>query len=137
MASRTRAAAAGGAAAAEASLAEDSNMGFSLTEASGDVVVGAAIFRRGENLAGGTYLHQLAHEHESGDIRYAGGLLQVVRDHDDAILLPQALQRLLDPQGRDGIERRGRLIEQQHLGLDCNGARDAQPLLLSAGQAAA
>ena len=44
---------------------------------------------------------------------------------------------LLDSRGRDRVERRGRLVEQQHLGLYRDAARDAQPLLLAARKARA
>ena len=33
-----------------------------------------------------------------------------------------------------GIERRGRLVEQHQLGLQCERARDGDPLLLAAGE---
>jgi hypothetical protein len=39
--------------------------------------------------------------------------------------------------GRDRIERGRRLVEQQHLGLHRDPARDAQALLLPAGKAEA
>ena len=37
--------------------------------------------------------------------------------------------------GRDRVERRGRLVEQQHVGLDRDRAGDAEALLLAAGEA--
>ena len=39
--------------------------------------------------------------------------------------------------GGDGVQRRAGLVHQQHLGLDGDGAGDAQPLLLAAGEAQA
>ena len=36
--------------------------------------------------------------------------------------------------GRDRVERRARLVHQDHVGLDREAARDAQPLLLAAGE---
>ena len=37
--------------------------------------------------------------------------------------------------GRDRVERRGRLVHQDHVGLDGDRAGDAEPLLLAAGEA--
>ena len=45
------------------------------------------------------------------------------------------LDQLLDPGGGDRIERRSRLVQQQHLRLQRDRARDAQALLLAAGEA--
>src|SRR5262249_56146644 len=39
--------------------------------------------------------------------------------------------------GRDRIERRARLVEEDELGLGGDGAGDAEPLLLAAGEAEA
>src|SRR6185312_8265801 len=55
----------------------------------------------------------------------------------DAVLLAQALQCLLDPQGRDRIERGRGLIEKDHFRLERYGTRYAEPLLLPAREAAA
>jgi hypothetical protein len=60
-----------------------------------------------------------------------------VGDDGDTVFLAQTLQGLLDPQRRDRIERRGGLVEQDHFGLQGDGARDTQALLLTAGEAAA
>src|SRR6266545_4715397 len=51
------------------------------------------------------------------------------------VVLFELVDQLLDLGGRDRVERRARLVEQDHLGLDGDGARDAQPLLLAAGKA--
>ena len=45
------------------------------------------------------------------------------------------VHQLLDRRRGDRIERRRRLVQQQHVGLDGDRARDAQPLLLAAGEA--
>ena len=47
----------------------------------------------------------------------------------------QLVDQLLDLLRADGIQRRRRLVEQQHLGLDGERAGDAEALLLAAGQA--
>ena len=45
------------------------------------------------------------------------------------------LHQVLDAGGRDRVERRARLVHQDHLGLDGDRAGDAQALLLAARQA--
>src|SRR5487761_394992 len=100
------------------------------------VVFGFAVAGRGEYLLCRPELHQFPHVHERRYVRHAGRLLQVVRNDGDTVPLPQALQGLLDAQGRDRIERRGRLVEQDHFRLERYGTRDTQPLLLAAGEAA-
>ena len=45
------------------------------------------------------------------------------------------VHQVLDPRGRDRVERGGRLVHQQHLGLDGERAGDAEPLLLAAREA--
>ena len=42
---------------------------------------------------------------------------------------------VLDLGGGDGVERRRRLVHQEHLGLDGQGPGDAEALLLPAGEA--
>ena len=61
-------------------------------------------------------------------------LLHVVRDDDDRVLLLERLDQVLDRQRRDRVQRRARLVHQQHLRLDGDRPGDAQPLLLAAGQ---
>ena len=86
---------------------------------------------------GRTELDQLAEIHEGGEVGDARGLLHVVGDDHDRVVVLQLVDQLLDLGGRDRIERRARLVEQDHLRLHRDGARDAQPLLLAAGQAQA
>src|SRR4029079_16444325 len=54
-------------------------------EASGDVVLGAPVVRRGEHSAGGVELDQLAEIHEGGEIGHPRRLLHVVGDDDDRV----------------------------------------------------
>ena len=49
----------------------------------------------------------------------------------------QLEDQVFDLRGGDGIERGGRLVHQQHLGIDGQGAGDAEALLLAAGEAGA
>src|SRR3954453_14466851 len=106
-----------------------------LAEAAGDVVLRASIARRGEHLARVVELDQLAEIHEGGEIGDARRLLHVVGDDHDRVVLFELVDQLLDLGGRDRIEPRARLVEQDHLGPHRHRARDAQALLLSAGEA--
>src|SRR5580704_19227887 len=74
---------------------------LSSAEAAGNVVIGPAVSRGGEYLAGRPDLDEFSEIHESRDVRYACRLLQIVGDHHDAIFLPQRLQGFLHFQGRD------------------------------------
>ena len=65
----------------------------------------------------------------------AARLGEIVRRHDD--LGAGGVERLddrLDLARRAGIEVRGRLVEEQHLGVQRPGARQREPLLLAAGE---
>ena len=62
-------------------------------------------------------------------------LLHVVRHDDDRVLRLDLLHQILDASGGDRVERRARLVHQDHVGLDGDGPGDAEPLLLAAGQA--
>jgi hypothetical protein len=57
-----------------------------------------------------------------------------VSDDNDGVALPQLIDELLDASGRDRVERRCRFVEEDELRLGRQGARDAEPLLLAAGQ---
>src|SRR6266567_9340657 len=112
-------------------------MFFSSAEPAGDVVLGTSIARRGENLAGLVEFDQLTEIHEGGLVRDARRLLHVMGDDGDGVVLRQFLDQFLDLGGRNRIERRAWLVEQDHLGPHGYGAGDAKPLLLAAGQAKA
>jgi len=71
---------------------------------------------------------------EGGPIRHALRLLHVVGDDRDCVPLLQFLHQLLDPMGRDWVERRARLVHQQHRRFGSDRARDTEALLLAAGQ---
>src|SRR5262245_38701526 len=88
----------------------------SSTEASSNVVLGAPVARRGEHFRGRVELDDLAEIHEGGEVGHAGGLLHVVGDDDDRVEGFQLVDELLDLRGRDRIERRARLVEQDDLG---------------------
>src|SRR4029453_2419819 len=100
-------------------------------ETTGDVVLGGPIARRGEYLAGFVEFNQFAKIHEGGAVGYARRLLHVVSDNHDRIVRFQLVDQLLDLGGRDRIERRAWLVEQDHLGSHRHRAGDAQALLLA------
>src|SRR5438552_17383620 len=109
-----------------------------LPESAGDVILGPAVFRAIENVVGGAELDHLAgpllvHQHEGGEVGGTGRLLHVVRHDHDRIPLLEFLHEFLDAQRGDRVERRGRLVHQDHFGLDRERAGQAQPLLLAAG----
>src|SRR6266849_8169671 len=110
-------------------------MFFSSAEPAGDVILGTSIARRGENLAGLVEFDQLTQIHEGGLVRDARRLLHVVGDDGDSVVLRQFLDQFLDLGGGNRIECRAWLVEQDHLGPHGDGAGDAKPLLLAAGQA--
>src|SRR3981081_204957 len=103
----------------------------------GDVVLGTSIARRREDLAGLVEFDQLTEIHEGGLVRDPRGLLHVVGDAGDRVVLRQFLDQFLDLGGRNRVERRAWLVEQNDLGPNGDGAGDTKPLLLTAGQAEA
>src|SRR5258706_5181006 len=108
---------------------------LSSAEPAGDVVLGTSIARRGEDLVGLIEFDQLTEIHEGCLVRDARGLLHVVGNDGDSVVLRQFLDQFLDLGGRNRIERRAWLVEQNDLGPNGDGAGDAKPLLLAAGQA--
>src|SRR5690625_1974227 len=73
---------------------------------------------------------------EKGDLlRHARRLLRRVGDDDAGVVPAQFVDQLRDDRGGDGIQRRARLVHEDHLRSHGDGARDAEPLLLAAGQA--
>src|SRR4051794_36242839 len=66
-------------------------------------------------------------------VRHARRLLHVVRDDHDRELLLELEHEVLDLAGRDGVERGTGLVHEDHVRVDRQAARDAEPLLLAAG----
>ena len=95
---------------------------------------GTLFTRVGEYLIGWSRFDQASEEKECGVVGDACRLLQVVRHDDDRQLLLQLVQQLFDALRRDRIERARRLVEQKHFRLVRERARDAQTLLLAAGE---
>src|SRR5437764_1350414 len=108
--------------------------GTALPELPADVVLRALVSGVGEDLVGGAVLHQAAAEHERGGVGHAARLLHVVGDDDDRVALAQLGDQLLDLQRGDRIQRGAGLVHEDDLGLHRQGARDAQALLLAAGE---
>src|SRR6266404_613148 len=106
-------------------------------EAAGDVVLGASIARRREDLVGLVEFDQLTKIHKGSAVRDAGRLLHVVGDDYDGVIGLQLVDQLLDLGGRNRIERRARFVEQNHFGAHRDRAGDAKPLLLAARKAQA
>src|SRR5215470_5398209 len=96
----------------------------SSAEAAGDVVLRASVAWRSEDLVGVVKLDQLAEIHECGLVRDARRLLHVMRDDRDRVVLGQFLDQFLDLRGRDRVERRAGLVEQDDLGAHRDGAGD-------------
>jgi hypothetical protein len=108
---------------------------------SGDVVLGRLLVRVREDLVRRTYLNELAwlslgrQVEEGGLVADPGGLLHVVRDDHDGVLLLELPDQVFDRKRENRVECRARLIHQQHLRLNRNGPGNAQSLLLAAGKA--
>ena len=72
---------------------------------------------------------------EGGHVGDARCLLHVVRDDHDRVLALELVHQILDPRRRDRVERRRRLVHQDHVRLDREAAGDAEALLLATGEA--
>src|ERR1700733_5499542 len=82
-----------------------------LAEPAGDVVLGASIARRREDLIGLVELDQLAEIHERGFVRDARGLLHIMGDDGDGVVLGQFLDQFIVLGGGNRIESRSPLVE--------------------------
>src|SRR3990172_4902300 len=110
-----------------------------LPEPPGDVVFSALVLRVREHLSGGSVLYQDAaavfvHHHHHRVVRHARGLLHVVRDDDDREVTGEVSHEVLNLQRGDRVQGGARLVHQDDVRLRGQGAGDAQPLLLAAGQ---
>src|SRR5688572_8782186 len=104
------------------------------SEASGDIVFSLFLGRVGEDLSRQVIFNEFAQIEEGGEIRNAGRLLHIMGDDDNREVLFKRMDEVLDLGRGDRVECGGGLIHEKDLGLDGDGARDAQPLLLAAGQ---
>src|SRR5438552_3837455 len=76
-----------------------------LAKPAGNVVLGPSIARRGKDPVGVVELDQFAQIHERGLVGDARGLLHVVGDDRDGVVLGQLLDQLFHLGGRDRIQR--------------------------------
>src|ERR687896_716426 len=115
-----------------------------LADLAGDVCLRARVGRVREDLVGVVELDDAPaavllvvqlHGEEGRLVGHARRLLHVVRDDHDRVLALQVHHEVLDLARGDRVERRARLVHQDHVGLHGEAARDAEPLLLAAGHA--
>ena len=92
--------------------------------------------RRFEHSGGAPHLLDPALVHHRDPVAHRQRLLAVVGDEDEADpeLALEALELHLHLAAEVGIERRQRLVEQQHLGLQHQGAGEGHPLPLAAAE---
>src|SRR5664280_2754315 len=105
-----------------------------LAEATRYIILSAAVVRCRKHARGFAVFDQLAEIHERGEVGHARGLLHVVGHDGDRVVVLKFVDQFLDLGGGDRVERRARLVEQDHLRPHRDGAGDAQPLLLAAGE---
>src|SRR3954447_17862970 len=105
-----------------------------LAELPRDVLLRARVVGAGEDLVGRPDLDELAVEQERRRVRDARSLLHVVRDDHDRHAVLELVDELLDLERGDRIQRRARLVHEDHLRIDSKRASDAQSLLLAARQ---
>src|SRR5262249_40552665 len=101
----------------------------------GDVVLGHSVIRFREYLFSSAELYHLSKPEERGVIRNTRSLLHVVGYYYYRVFLLEICYQLLDFLGSDRIERRSRLIHQQHFRLNRKRSCYTNPLLLAARQA--
>src|SRR6185369_11875636 len=104
------------------------------SEAPGNVILGFLPPRLQEEIVGRPELDELSEVHVRREVGDPRRLLHVVGDDRDGVVLFELADELLDFRRRYRVERRRGLVQEQHLRLDRDRARDAQALLLSAGQ---
>ena len=77
-------------------------------------------------------VHRLADVEESGRVGNALRLLHIVRNDDDGVAGAQLPHQVFDALRSDGVQGGAGLVHQDHIRLDRDGPRDAEPLLLPA-----
>src|ERR1700694_574596 len=78
-----------------------------LAEPTGDVLFGQLLLRRHEDIVGLVVFDQPSEHEEGGSIGYASGLLHVVRDDHDRVILFEIVNQLFDLRRGNRIERGG------------------------------
>ena len=79
--------------------------------------------------------NQFAHKKEAALVRYARGLLHIMRHDDDRVLVLQCKNQFLDLRRRNGIQCGAGLVHENDLRLHGQSPRDTEPLLLATGEA--
>src|SRR6056297_1255453 len=102
-----------------------------LSNPSGDVAFGAAVFGVCENLRRIAVFHEVAQVKERGFLADARGLLHRVGHDHNGVVLAQFVDQFLDLGGGDRVQRGAGFVHQQNLGFGGDGTRDAQALLLA------
>src|SRR6476619_7506771 len=110
-------------------------MSMGSPEPTGDVILGLLLEGVGKDRVGAAVLDQIAQVHESRVVGNAGRLLHVVGHDYDRVVAFEFGDQLFDATGGDRIECRRRFVEQEYVRAQRHRTRDAQPLLLPAGQA--
>src|SRR5262245_42022266 len=103
----------------------------SLAEAAGDVVLRALLLGVGKNLGRFVELDKLTEIHEGGEVGSTRCLLHVMGNDGNGVVAFQDVDQFLDLGGRDRVERRARLVEENDLRPDGDGSSDAKSLLLA------
>ena len=116
----------------------DAHEGEPLQRAVGaDEVLDERVGRRHEKLGRGRVLGELAALLEDRDaVAHLDRLVDVVGDEEDRLLHLglEAQELVLEALAVDGVDRAERLVHQHHAGVRGERARDAHPLLLTAGE---
>src|SRR5579875_636195 len=115
--------------------ATDNLQPLASTEAPADIIRRLLLLGPLKDINRRSVFDEPAAEEEAGTMRDARRLLHIMCHYDDSIILNEIGNQFLYPQCSDGIERRTRLVHQQHLWLHSQRAGDAQALLLSTGEA--
>src|SRR6266568_6924210 len=108
---------------------------FRSTEASGHIIFGLFLRRVGKDFFRRVELNQLAQKKESCKIGNARGLLHIVGDNDDGVILLQLKDQILNLRRGQRVERRAGLVHQNDFRLIRDRPRDAESLHLAARKA--
>src|SRR3569833_862116 len=101
-----------------------------LAVTAGDVIFRLFLLRISEQGVGVFVFDQLTQVHERRVIGHARGLLHVVRDDDDGVVVLVLVDQLFELQGRIRIKGRRGLVQLYVLGLLRRRTRDHETLLL-------
>ena len=104
---------------------------FALPEPAADIVFCFLICGIRENALGGVHLDQLAFKEKCSFVAASRGLLHVVSDNHDCVLVPEFIHEFFDGKCATRVKSAARLIHQENFGAHGNGACDAQTLLLA------